>query len=498
MLFNSLEFLLFFPAVCLGYYVIPHRFRYLFLLACSYFFYMCWNPQYALLMLTSTAITYASGLLLARANAIREERRRLRARKWCVAVSFVSNLAILFFFKYFQFAADTVIRVLHMLQIEAQPPAFDVILPVGISFYTFQALSYTVDVYRGEIYAEKNFLKYALFVSFFPQLVAGPIERSKNLLIQINERHRFDFARVRDGLLLMLYGFFQKVVLAEYLGMAVDGIYNTYAERTGFQLLVATVLFAFQIYCDFGSYSNIAIGAARVMGFRLMENFNTPYFAVSVSDFWRRWHISLSTWFRDYLYIPLGGNRRGRVRKWFNLMVVFVTSGLWHGASWHFVFWGFLNGAYQVVGEWLRPLRRKINRVFGVDESAFSHRLLRALLTFALIDISWIFFRASGGRDGVQILLRILGLAGTRWFTWGDNLAAMGLTRNTAELLAVSLLILFVVDLCRYRGLRLTEWIVRQGLWFRWLVYFAGIFGILIFGVYGPGYDASQFIYFQF
>ena len=333
MLFNSLEFLLFFPAVCLCYYVIPYRVRYLFLLACSYFFYMCWNPQYALLMLTSTVITYASGLLIDSADKVTDEKQRIRRKKLYVALSFVSNLAILFFFKYFDFAADSVVRILSMAGIEARVPAFDVILPVGISFYTFQALSYTVDVYRKDIYAERNFLKYALFVSFFPQLVAGPIERSKNLLIQINEKHKFEFERVRSGLLLMLYGYFQKVVLAEYLAVVVDSVYNTYTERTGFQLMIATIFFAFQIYCDFGSYSNIAIGAAKVMGFRLMENFNTPYFAVSVADFWRRWHISLSTWFRDYLYVPLGGNRRGRVRKWFNLMVVFLASGLWHGAS---------------------------------------------------------------------------------------------------------------------------------------------------------------------
>lgn len=497
MLFNSLEFMLFFPTVCLCYYLIPHRFRYLLLLVCSYFFYMCWNPTYALLMLTSTAITYASGLLITYAEKTEDPRRRERKKKWFVALSFVSNLSILFFFKYFDFAADTVVRLLGMVNIQVQAPVFDVILPVGISFYTFQALGYTVDVYRKDIYAERNFLKYALFVSFFPQLVAGPIERSKNLLIQINEKHKFEFERVRDGLLLMLYGYFQKVVLAEYLAIAVNSVYDSYLERTGFQLLTATVLFAFQIYCDFGSYSNIAVGAAKVMGFRLMENFNTPYFAVSVSDFWRRWHISLSTWFRDYLYIPLGGNRKGRLRKQFNLMVVFVVSGLWHGASWHFVLWGFLNGAYQVVGEWLRPIRRWVMERLRVDEQAFSHKVLRILITFGLVDFSWIFFRASG-RQGIEIVKRIFGLAGDFWFTWGDNLAAMGLTYQTGILLVVCLLILFAADLCKYNGVCLIEWIGKQGIWLRWLIYYAAIFGILIFGVYGPGYDASQFIYFQF
>lgn len=327
--------------------------------------------------------------------------------------------------------------------------------------------------------------------------MAGPIERSRNLLIQINEKHRFDFEQVRRGLLLMLYGFFQKVVLSEYLAIAVDSVYDTYTERTGFQLLLATVLFAFQIYCDFGSYSNIAIGAARVMGFRLMENFNTPYFSESVAEFWRRWHISLSTWFRDYLYIPLGGSRKGKVRKWINLMIVFLVSGLWHGASWHFVVWGFLNGVYQVIGEWLKPWKQRLVRFFHIEINAFSHRLLRMLTTFVLVDFSWIFFRSSLAQ-GMEILKRIAGWGEQAWFTWGSNLESMGLTAQTRNVLVISLLILLFADICKYKGIKLIDWLCRQGIWFRWLVYYTAIFGILIFGVYGPGFDASQFIYFQF
>ncbi len=498
MLFNSLKFIVFFPAVCMCYYIIPHRLRYLFLLICSYFFYMCWNPEYALLMLTSTVLTYASGLLIDSAERITDEKRRTVRKKIYVALSFISNLSILFFFKYYGFAANTATRLFGLLHIQIQLPTLDVILPVGISFYTFQALSYTVDVYRKEIYAEKNFFKYALFVSFFPQLVAGPIERSKNLLTQISEKHTFDFNRIRSGLLLMLYGYFQKVVLAEYLAIAVDNVYNNFEDRTGFQLLIATILFAFQIYCDFGSYSNIAIGAARVMGFRLMENFNTPYFAVSVADFWRRWHISLSTWFRDYLYIPLGGNRKGKLRKHFNLMVVFLVSGLWHGASWHYVVWGGLNGIYQIIGEWLKPFREKIMKLFKVDKTADSHRGLQMLLTFCMVDFSWIFFRATFFRGALVIIKKIFGLAQGNWFTWGDNLNAMGLTPATRNVLVISLAILLFADICKYKGISLINWICRQGLWLRWLIYYGAIFGILIFGVYGPGYDASQFIYFQF
>lgn len=497
MLFHSLEFILFFPCVCLIYYVIPYRFRPLFLLACSYFFYMCWNPGYALLLLASTGITYASGLLLDFAGKIKNELRQTQIKKLCVALSFISNLSILFFFKYYNFALKMVVRVFQLAGIRAVFPAFDVLLPVGISFYIFQALGYTMDVYRKETAAEKNFFQYALFVSFFPQLVAGPIERSRNLLTQIKEPHPFDCEQIRSGLLLMLYGYFQKVVLAEYLAIAVDSVYLTCTRRTGFQLLAATILFAFQIYCDFGGYSNIAIGAARVMGFRLMENFNTPYFATSVADFWRRWHISLSTWFRDYLYIPLGGNRKGFVRRQINVMIVFLASGLWHGAAGHFVVWGFLNGVWQVAGYVTKPFRQKVKRFFGVDETVFSHKLLQMLLTFAFVDFSWIFFR-TGIRQSVTIIKKILGFSGGNWFTWGRNLAAMGLTPATFRLLAVSLMLLLIVDLCKYNKINLIEWICKQGIWLRWLIYLTGIFGVLIFGVYGPGYDASSFLYFQF
>lgn len=317
MLFNSYHFLVFFPIVVLVYFVMPKRIRYIWLLVTSYYFYMGWNAKYALLLLTSTVITYISGLLLSSVKA--EWRHADFWKKGIVAVSFLSNLSILFFFKYFDFAVENINAVLAAFQIELLTPQFDVLLPVGISFYTFQALSYTMDVYRGEIYAEKNLLKYALFVSFFPQLVAGPIERSKNLLKQINEEHRFSYERMCEGLMLMLWGYFMKLVIADRIAIFVDHAYGTEILYDGKYLLIASILFAFQIYCDFAGYSTIAVGAAKVMGFELMENFNCPYYAESVAEFWRRWHISLSTWFRDYLYIPLGGNRKGTVRKYRHL-----------------------------------------------------------------------------------------------------------------------------------------------------------------------------------
>ena len=494
MLFNSIQFLCFFPIVALLYYVIPHRFRHLFLLAASYYFYMCWNPRYALLMATSTIITYASGILLGRCRENGGDQRRARLY---VFISFALNLSILFFFKYFNFFTESVASLLSRVGVQMRPVRFDIVLPVGISFYTFQALSYTMDVYRGELPPERNLFKYALFVSFFPQLVAGPIERSKNLIHQIHEKHTFDGARVKSGLLLMLFGYFQKLVLADRLAVLVDTVYNNWQAYQGYEIAIATVCFAFQIYCDFASYSNIAIGAARVMGFSLMDNFDTPYFSESVSEFWRRWHISLSTWFRDYLYIPLGGNRKGKLRTYINIMIVFLVSGLWHGASWHFVVWGGRNGLFQVIGSMTMPLRDRLASAFHIDRKVFSHRLLKKIVTFALICLTWLFFRAESMSAALGTLQRMLRF-NNPWIFVDGTLFELGLDQQEFTLLLVSLGILFFFSVCRYRKIDVIQRLEAQGLWFRWLVYFAGIFFILIFGKYGPTVDASAFLYFQF
>ncbi|MBQ3110066.1 MAG: MBOAT family protein [Clostridia bacterium] len=490
MLFNSLQFLIFFPVVALLYYVLPHKVRYIWLLVASYFFYMCWNPKYALLMAFSTVSTYTAGLFISKCKAT-------NWKKLWVGLSFTVNIAILFFFKYFDFAVNNINACLSAWNLELINPSFDVILPVGISFYTFQALGYTVDVYRKDIAPEKNLLRYALFVSFFPQLVAGPIERSGNLITQLRERHYFKTENVANGLMLMLWGFFEKLVIADRAAYIVDTVYNNYASYTGFAILIATILFAFQIYCDFASYSDIARGAALVMGFNLMKNFDTPYFSQSVSEFWRRWHISLSSWFRDYLYIPLGGNRKGRVRKYFNLMVVFVLSGLWHGASWTFVIWGGLNGLYQIIGDMTKKLRLKVSSAIGVRRGNFSGKLGKALITFALIDFSWIFFRANSLHDAVRIIKNLF-CEFNPWIFTDGTLFTLGLDRADMFVLLMSLVVLLVVSSLKYVGINIREKLSEQGLWFRFAIYFAGLFAVLILGIYGPEYDASQFIYFQF
>lgn len=500
MLFNSIDFLVFFPVVVLLYWVIPRKVRYIWLLAASYYFYMSWNAEYAILIGISTLVTWLCGLGVGFFRK-RELRYTSAIQKLIIASGFTLNLGILFFYKYFDFFLENVNRVLTQLQIKNLTSGFDVLLPVGISFYTFQALGYIVDVYRGEIEAEKNPLKYALFVSFFPQLVAGPIERSKNLLKQIREipeRKTFEYHRIVNGLMLMLYGLFLKMVIADRISILVNYVFEHYYDVGAMELILGAAGFSIQIYCDFGSYSLIAIGAAQVMGFQLMENFNTPYFAVSIKDFWRRWHISLSTWFRDYLYIPLGGNRHGRVRKYLNLMVTFLVSGLWHGAEWTYVAWGGLHGLYQVMGDLLSPVRKKLVQVFEVKTECVSYKLTQMFFTFVLTTFAWIFFRADSLAQAVLYISRIF----TRWNPWvlfNDGLYALGLERFEANVLLVSLLALFAVDLIRYRaGKRIDVWLSEQNFWFRWLIVLFMLVMVVIYGVYGPEFVASQFIYFQF
>lgn len=498
MLFNSYQFLIFFPIVILMYWIIPLRFRYIWLLAASYYFYMCWNAKYALLLLTSTVITYLSGIFIsAIKNSDKDEKRKITYMKLCVAFSFIINLGILAWFKYFDFFVENIQKLFNHIGITLSTPSFDIILPVGISFYTFQALSYTMDVYRGEIYAEKNFLKYALFVSFFPQLVAGPIERSKNLLKQVAVPHRFDYEKCREGFLLMMWGFFMKLVIADRAAIFVNTVYNDYGKYPGLYLVIATILFAFQIYCDFGGYSTIAMGAAKMLGFELMENFNCPYFSKSVSEFWRRWHISLSSWFRDYLYIPLGGNRKGKIRKYFNLMIVFSTSGLWHGTQWSYVTWGGLNGIFQIIGELLKPIRDKLNKVFKLDRESLSHKLFKVVFTFALIDFTWIFFRANRLKDAFKIIKSMI-KNHNWWILFDDSLFGLGLDWKNFIVLIGAIMILLAADVCKYKGIKVNAIILKQELWFRWSLYIAVIVFILIFGIWGPGYDESAFIYFQF
>ena len=329
MLFNSLRFLLFFPTALILFHVLPKRAKGLWLLICSYVFYLSWNPRYIVLILFSTLVTYLCALGM---GPVREGGSGGKRRRAFLIAAVVLNLGVLFLFKYFRFACSTGIAALSLLRISAPMPRWDPVLPVGISFYTFQTIGYVIDVYRGTVPPERNFPAYALFVSFFPQLVAGPIERSGSLLSQLKELPRPSYRAFRHGFAVMLWGYFMKMVIADRAAIFVDTVYGSPEQYPGAFIVTATVLFAFQIYCDFAGYSTIAVGAAEMLGIRISKNFDAPYLSTSVRDFWKRWHITLNTWFVDYVYIPLGGSRKGRAVRYRNILIVFLLSGLWHGA----------------------------------------------------------------------------------------------------------------------------------------------------------------------
>lgn len=489
--------MIFFPVVLALYFVIPKALRQIWLLAASYYFYMSWNARYALLIAASTLITYVSGIAIERYRDSGRTGRRLTVLFSCLGI----NLGILLFFKYGNFLIASLDRGLELLHIGSVDQRLYFLLPVGISFYTFQALGYTIDVYRGDVRAETNLIRYALFVSFFPQLVAGPIERSKNLLSQmqnIAEIKLWNARRVTSGTILMIWGFFVKMVIADRAAVLVNTVFDNYRMYGSTELVLAAVFFALQIYCDFGSYSLIAIGAAKIMGFELMENFNTPYFACSIRDFWSRWHISLSTWFRDYLYIPLGGNRRGRVRKSVNIMIVFLASGLWHGADWSYVVWGGIHGAYQVIGDYLASFREKCIRKLRVNTACFSWKFLQTTVTFILVVFAWIFFRADSIGDAFHYIRRIW-VRPTPWVLFNGEIFTLGLDRPEMNILFVAICMLGLVDLVRYRKkMTLDVFLMQQNLWFRGGVMIGLVVLIFVCGKYGVGFDPQQFIYFQF
>ena len=495
--FNSINFMIFFPVVLALYFVIPKALRQIWLLAASYYFYMSWNARYALLIAASTLITYVSGIAIERYRDSGRTGRRLTVLFSCLGI----NLGILLFFKYGNFLIASLDRGLELLHIGSVDQRFYFLLPVGISFYTFQALGYTIDVYRGDVRAETNLIRYALFVSFFPQLVAGPIERSKNLLSQmqnIAEIKLWNARRVTSGTILMIWGFFVKMVIADRAAVLVNTVFDNYRMYGSTELVLAAVFFALQIYCDFGSYSLIAIGAAKIMGFELMENFNTPYFACSIREFWSRWHISLSTWFRDYLYIPLGGNRRGRARKAANIMIVFLASGLWHGADWSYVVWGGIHGAYQVIGDYLASFREKCIRKLRVNTACFSWKFLQTAVTFVLVVFAWIFFRADSIGDALQYIRRIW-VRPTPWVLFNGEIFTLGLDRPEMNILFVAICMLGLVDLVRYRKkMTLDVFLMQQNLWFRGGVMIGLVVLIFVCGKYGVGFDPQQFIYFEF
>jgi alginate O-acetyltransferase complex protein AlgI len=479
-LFNSLHFAIFFPIIVALYFAIAHERRWMLLLAASIYFYMAWNPAYVVLLLTATGINFWAGAGIAKSSDP-------RVRKLYLVTGVSTSLAILFFYKYFNLFNEAVRGVFTWAGMPYPVPALQFLLPVGISFYTFHTLTYTIDVYRGIQPPEKRFGIFALFVSFFPQLVAGPIARSSMLMPQFDERHDFDYRMAADGMKLMAWGFFKKLVIADHLTQYVDQVYGAPHEYSGPVLAMATVFFAFQIYCDFSGYTDIAIGSARIMGFRLMLNFNHPYVSKTVREFWRRWHISLSTWFRDYFYVSLGGNRVPVPRWYFNLFLTFLASGLWHGASWTFVIWGALHGFYVVFGQATEPFRRRVCDAIGLSRVPRLHRSLQLLLTFALVTLAWVFFRARTLGDAMTVLSRLpVGMN-----SFEDLYLDLG-----AYSFWVSIGAIVVLEAVQYwqRNGDVVEWVAERPVFVRWGLYYALIVAILVFGEFG----GQDFVYFQF
>ena len=470
MLFNSISFLLFFPIVCIVYYLIPSKYtrrRVCFLLLASYYFYMNWKAEYALILFAITIITYLTSLGISRCNHIRVKRLLLLSNIFLI-------IGILFYFKYYNFLAVNIEHLLSSFGLGIEIPEFKLLLPIGISFYTFKALGYSIDVYRGKTAVERDFLSFALFVSFFPQLAAGPIDRANNLLPQLHQCQRFEYENFMKGIKIMLWGYFLKLALADRCGIYVDTIFNHLDYHNGGSYLVASFLFAFQIYGDFAGYSLIAIGVAKVMGFDLMENFRRPYFASSVGEFWHRWHISLSTWFRDYVYIPLGGSRVSKARCYFNLLITFLISGIWHGANWTFIIWGGLHGILLCV--------EKALAIGGKKHYIGINRLVHCIITFVLISITWVFFRADSLSDAIRVVTGIITNPGTPKVEYAHWLAII-----------FALIILVIKEVKDEFQIKISIIEKHHGLYDHICIIFM-ICYILLFGVLG----SDQFIYFQF
>jgi alginate O-acetyltransferase complex protein AlgI len=469
MLFNSLQFVVYFIIVTFAYFLLPHKYRWVLLLAASCYFYMAFVPVYILILGFTIVIDYFAGILL--------EEKKGKARKFYLIASLCANIGVLAVFKYYNFFNHNVDKFYGLFEASTPLPYLSILLPIGLSFHTFQAMSYTIEVYRGNQKAERNFGIYSLYVMFYPQLVAGPIERPQNLLHQFYERHYYDFERIKSGLMMIAFGMFKKVVIADRISIAVDHIYGSAGSQNSLALVIATVLYAIQIYCDFSGYSEIAVGTARVMGFTLMDNFRAPYFSKSIAEFWKRWHISLSTWFKDYLYVPLGGNRVAIPRWFFNLFIVFVISGLWHGANWTFIIWGALHGVYLIAAiikdKYFRGIKGKLDRFFFTP-------YLKILITFILVDFAWIFFRANSFSHAMEIIKGIFRFS-------FEGPMSLGLNNNELIFSFILIVILFLKEKFFLK-------IDTNNTKIFALVFSIVILACYLFGVFGQ----KQFIYFQF
>lgn len=468
MLFNSIDFILFFVVFTILFFVSKPKYRWILLLVFSYAFYMYWKWEYIFLIIFSTGVDYYCGLKMS-------DKETKKERKPFFLISLFTNLGLLFFFKYFNFFISSINEVSNIsLQ------SLNLILPMGISFYTFQTLAYSIDIYKGNMKCEKHLGKFALYVSFFPQLVAGPIERADKLLPQLQKNlNKLKYNNLVSGLTQVSIGFFKKVVVADSIAIYVGSILDNYELYSGFTLLFAVYLFAIQIYCDFSGYTDIAIGCAKILGYDLMENFRMPYFSKSITEFWRRWHISLSSWLRDYLYIPLGGSKGSKLFTYRNLMITMLLGGLWHGAAWNFIIWGGLHGLYLI-------LERRINFKNIIESKPKILQLLSGLITFNLVCLAWVFFRTKTTNDAFGILTRIFKLEDFSNLQIKDT--------NVFGTILLSVFVLLFLELFILRKWDLKKNVTKKDFYLSAGIQVSLFLLIVLFGVS----EGSQFIYFQF
>lgn len=485
--FYSIEFFAFFFLVLIIFFVTPVRFRWLVLLVASYYFYGSFGIGYIAIIAFSTLIAYFTALGMARFPEQPKRRMLLVAGLLC-------NIGLLFLFKYYNFLNNSVEIFFGFWDISYKSHVLNLIAPVGISFYVFQVVSYSIDVYRGDTPPEKHLGIFALYVAFFPKLLAGPIERAKQLIPQFYKKTEFDIERITNGLKLAAWGLFKKLVIADRLAAFVNVVYADPAAHSGVSLTLVVVFYSFQIYCDFSGYTDIAIGISQMFGFRLMDNFDRPYSAITVSDFWRRWHISLSSWLRDYLYIPLGGNRVKIQRLYFNYLIVFFICGLWHGASWTFVLWGVIHGLYLIFGRFSRETRARLTCKTGLDRLPGLHNGLRIITTFTLISFAWIFFRANTIADAFYIITHLhVGWGKIFNFDALGSMILLGKSKTEFIIVILSLLFLgFIHFLEKHANMR--NMFSGKPAWLRFTLYYIIVAGILLLSL--P--DAANFIYFQF
>jgi alginate O-acetyltransferase complex protein AlgI len=485
--FYSFAYFGFFAIAVTLYYLVPPRLRWVSLLCASLYFYSTFQKEELLLLAACTGVAYFAGLKI----GVTEDHDR---RRRCFIAAVVLNIAILFLFKYFNFFNGLLGGMAGYLHIPYRIPSLATNLPLGISFYVFLIIAYLADVYRGDVTPERHAGKFAVYVAFFPKILAGPIERARTFLPQLHEVRSFAWATATDGIKLILWGIFKKVVIADRLARFVDIVYGDPRSQDGPCLALAVIFYSFQIYCDFSGYTDIAIGSSQVLGFRLADNFNRPYSATSVSDFWRRWHISLSTWLRDYLYIPLKGSRAGRARQYLNVMVVFFVCGLWHGANWTFIAWGLVHGLFIVVSLLSEGLRERLSTILGLTRVPRLRRCLKILVTFILVSFAWIFFRANTLTDAVYIVTHVT----DNWRSArnaGTLLQDLSLGMAKIELFIAFASLLFfgiIHHLERHEDAR--HLFSTRPLWFRWTLYYILALSILLLSVSG----SDKFIYFQF